>query len=112
MRTKNFEYILNLASPLPYPVSNDIAQSPSWKAIESAKASLGPRSIDAFLHRPAEELYDLEHDPDEVHNIASDPAFATTLDTMRAALSEFRRKTHDPWLEGSTSAFSTSHHDE
>lgn len=36
--------------------------------------------------KPAEELYDLHADPDEVHDLADDPAHRTVLDRLRAAL--------------------------
>ena len=36
--------------------------------------------------RVAEELYDLEKDPDEVVNLAGDPAYSAVLDEMREAL--------------------------
>ncbi|MFE2995375.1 sulfatase-like hydrolase/transferase [Nocardia sp. NPDC059246] len=38
--------------------------------------------------RPAEELYDTLADPDEIHNLATDPAYATDLRRMSAALDE------------------------
>ncbi len=31
------------------------------------------KPVNDYLHRPAEELYDPEADPDEQHNIADDP---------------------------------------
>jgi len=37
---------------------------------------------------PAEELYDLENDPDEVKNLAGDPRSAEVLERMRSALRE------------------------
>jgi arylsulfatase A-like enzyme len=41
-----------------------------------------------FEPRPAEELYDTEADPWELHNLAGDPAHAETLQRMRQALDE------------------------
>ncbi|MGW5111180.1 sulfatase-like hydrolase/transferase [Nocardia sp. NPDC004123] len=38
--------------------------------------------------RPAEELYDTHSDPDEIHNLATDPDYATDLRRMSAALDE------------------------
>jgi N-sulfoglucosamine sulfohydrolase len=66
---------------------------------------LGTRSLDAFLHRPAEELYDLSKDPDEVRNVASDPAYRKVIERMRTDMNKFRSETHDPWLPGQSSPF-------
>jgi len=38
--------------------------------------------------KPVEELYDTENDPWEIHNLASDPAHANRLATMRSAIKE------------------------
>jgi len=42
-----------------------------------------------FEPRATEALYDLTTDPDEVHNLAGDPAFAKTLAAMRTRLTEW-----------------------
>ncbi|HEY0624938.1 sulfatase [Sphingomonas sp.] len=107
VRTRTHSYILNLAHPLDYPVAGDVAGSPSWQAIAADPAiRLGKRSQAAYLRRPAEELYDLTRDPDELVNLAADPAHAAVRDTLRARLLDMRKATRDPWLTGQTDPYS------
>ena len=104
VRTRTHSYIVNLAWQLPYPVAGDVAESESWKAIAADPSiRLGRRTQAAYLQRPAEELYDLTSDPDEVVNRIDDPAYAGVRDRMRAMLLEMRQHTRDPWLAGQTS---------
>jgi N-sulfoglucosamine sulfohydrolase len=110
VRTRRYSYFLNLEPSLAVPVASDVQQSPSWKAITSTPgAKLGKRTLDAFTHRPAEELYDLSTDPDEIANLASDPAHATVMAEMRKQIRDWRAATHDPWLEGVTDPFGHAH---
>lgn len=107
VRTRTHSYILNLAHPLDYPIAGDIAGSPSWKAISADPTiPLGKRSQAAYRKRPAEELYDLTRDPDELFNLAADPAHAAVRDVLRARLLEMRKATRDPWLAGQTDPYS------
>jgi arylsulfatase A-like enzyme len=48
----------------------------------------------------AEALYDLLFDPNEVRNVAAEPAMAEVLADMRARLDRHMRATHDPLLNG------------
>ena len=106
LRTREYEYIVNLAAPLEFPIAGDIASSPTWRAIEARPAvGLGARTTQAFLHRPPEELYDLRKDPAEVHNLAADPAHRAVLERMSAELTKFRSDTKDPWLPGQSAVF-------
>jgi len=106
LRTREYKYIVNLASPLEFPIAGDIASSPTWRAIAARPAvGLGARTVQAFLHRPPEELYDLRKDPAEVHNLAADPAHRAVLERMRAEMKKFRTDTHDPWLPGQAAVF-------
>jgi N-sulfoglucosamine sulfohydrolase len=59
---------------------------------------MGQRSVEAFLHRPKEELYDLTADPNELKNLAADPASATVLDDLRGKLRAWQKQTADPWM--------------
>ena len=45
--------------------------------------------------KEAEELYDLENDPHQIHNLAADPAQAETLERMRAALRDWMIRSGD-----------------
>lgn len=101
VRTRTHSYIQNLAWQLPYPIAGDVAESESWKAISADPAiKLGKRSQAAYIQRPAEELYDLRSDPDEVVNLIGDPSLAGVAAELRQALMQFRSKTKDPWLAG------------
>jgi len=106
VRTREYKYILNIAAPLEFPIAGDIASSPTWQAVAARPSvGLGARTVQAFLHRPDEELYDLRQDPSEVRNLAADPAHREVLERMRAEMTKFRAETHDPWLPGQATVF-------
>jgi len=50
----------------------------------------------AFAKHPAEELYDLLKDPDQMHNVAADTAYATTRTQMSDELDRYLVETADP----------------
>jgi N-sulfoglucosamine sulfohydrolase len=99
IRTRTHKLIRNLAHPLPFPFASDIYNSPSWQGVLSRNDTmLGKRTRDAFEHRPKEELFDLIKDPDELHNVADESAYAGTLKDLRSRLKEWQTATKDPWL--------------
>jgi N-sulfoglucosamine sulfohydrolase len=110
LRTRQYSYFHNLEPSLEVPIASDVALSPSWNAIVSTPGiRLGKRTLDAFRHRPAEELYDLAADPDEVINLAGDPVHAAALADLRKQLAAWRTATHDPWMAGVTDPFGPAH---
>jgi N-sulfoglucosamine sulfohydrolase len=109
MRTRRHLYITNLAAELSFPIAGDVAASPSWKAIQSTGAKLGQRSLEAWLRRPAEELYDVVADPGQLVNVAQQADYHDILQGMRASVRQWRADTKDPWLAGQTSPFEHSH---
>ena len=101
VRTRSHAYIRNLAAERSYPIAKDILESLSWKAVLGGRpGQAGTRSLEAYLHRPAEELYDLERDPGQTKNLAGDPAFAGILAEMRQKLAALADRTNDPWIVG------------
>ena len=100
LREGDYKYILNLAHGLPYPFASDLQDSPTWQGVLQRKAPqeyYGRRTVDAYLHRPREELYDLRSDPDETRNLATDDRHRDRLEQMRKKLQDWQVKTADPW---------------
>lgn len=52
-----------------------------------------------FGKRPAEELYDLAKDPDQIHNLAADPAYAQAKSRLSARVDGWMRETNDPRVD-------------
>jgi N-sulfoglucosamine sulfohydrolase len=73
-----------------------------------AKIDSAPDHIRAAYHRmkkpPAFELYDLQNDPYEFHNLADDPKHATVLNDLKARLKAWRVQTADPLLDANNLA--------
>jgi len=53
-----------------------------------------------FGKRPAQELYDQRRDPDQLHNVADDPAYAKTRAELSQRLLDTLRATGDPRVQG------------
>ncbi|KPL10585.1 hypothetical protein AMJ85_05500 [candidate division BRC1 bacterium SM23_51] len=99
IRTRHHKYIHNLYPEVPFPHASDLLASPTWQGLlKRGEKMYGPRSVEAYLHRPLEEIYDLEKDPDEVRNVAGDPKYANVLAELRRKTVAFRKRTQDGWL--------------
>jgi N-sulfoglucosamine sulfohydrolase len=99
VRERRFKLIWNIAHGLEYPFASDLWASATWQATLRDRAEhYGKRTVDAYLHRPAFELYDLQADPHEVNNLAGDPQHAEKLEQMKAKLKDFQKRTKDPWI--------------
>jgi arylsulfatase A-like enzyme len=59
----------------------------------------------AFAKRPSEELYDLKHDPDQVKNLATEPAFAAKKQELSARLMKILTEANDPRVTGDGGTF-------
>lgn len=98
VRNRRFKLIWNLAHELVFPFAADLLKSSTWQSvIRRGKTVYGRRTVDALLHRPRYELYDLEHDPHEVNNLADTPKLRPVLIDLLQKLDDFQRDTNDPW---------------
>jgi N-sulfoglucosamine sulfohydrolase len=99
VRTRKYKLIWNIAHGLDYPFASDLYASATWQGVlRRGDKTYGPRTVEAYLHRPRFELYDLETDPWEGKNLADDQGFAEVLAELKAKLKAWQQQTKDPWI--------------
>jgi N-sulfoglucosamine sulfohydrolase len=126
IRTKDWLYIRNFAPdrwPMGAPANErsapeavakntfatfadmDAGPTKAWLVAHGAEPANKKFYDLAFAKRPAEELYDLRNDPDEINNIAADPACADIRAKLNAQLMEELKRTGDPRVTGDGSTY-------
>lgn len=94
-----FKLIFNIAHELPYPFASDLYASPTWQmALKDKLPVYGRRATSAYIHRPRFELYDLNADPDELHNLVDHPGQANRFTELQDKLKAWQQQTRDPWV--------------
>ena len=99
--TERFKYIKNMHPEFLY--TNHLTRNvhidhnkhwPEW--MEQAKSDPKAAAIvRAYVARTAEELYDLQQDPNEQHNLAQDSAYADILLALRNDLHQLMQESRD-----------------
>jgi N-sulfoglucosamine sulfohydrolase len=101
IQDNNFGYIYNFWSDGILNISGDALGGLTWKAmVEAAKNDPEiAKRVELFRHRIPEEFYDFRNDPDALHNLINDPAYAGEIqkfrDKMLVAMSNYK----DPALQ-------------
>jgi N-sulfoglucosamine sulfohydrolase len=100
VRERKYKLIWNIAYPLPFPFASDLWAAPTWQAQyrQGADAPYGAKTVGSYIQRPEFELFDLEADPHEGHNLALNPDHAELLEIMKRKLKQFQQRTNDPWV--------------
>lgn len=99
IRTDRYKLILNLAHQLPYPFASDLYGSATWQAtLRGERSHYGRRRIADYTFRPRYELYDLQSDPGELHNLVESATHAAVFKDLAARLKAYQQKTRDPWI--------------
>jgi arylsulfatase A-like enzyme len=102
VRDRNWKYIRNLDPTREFHTHIDRAESKSYWDSWIEKAKTDPKAaviVRRYLHRPAEELYDLATDPDEIRNLAADADQSARLKEMRRLLDAWMSAQKDQGLE-------------
>ncbi|MGD8501716.1 MAG: sulfatase, partial [Phycisphaerales bacterium] len=99
VRERRYKLIWNIAHGLDYPFASDLWEASTWQAtIRRGAKYYGKRAVEAYLHRPKFELYDLENDPHEIRNLADNPRYEKIFTELKAKLRAFQKRTKDPWI--------------
>ncbi len=100
VRSGRYKLIWNIAYPLSYPFASDLYGSPTWQdTIKRGEYYVyGKRTVKDYEHHPQFELYDLDADPDELHNLADESDHHDTLLALQQKLKQFQKRTGDPWI--------------
>ena len=96
-RDAQYKYIRNLTPDATF--QNTVTEKwpifQTWRrAAEKGDADTATK-IDAYQHRPAEELYDVQADPYELHNLIDDPALADVHARLSARLDAWMKQQGD-----------------
>ena len=89
IRSGRFKYIMNLNHDVTFSdalTKNDTGEY--WRSWLQ-RAESDPHSamlVNRYIHRQPEELYDLETDPNELHNLAGNPVHRETVTSLRDQL--------------------------
>lgn len=99
IRSHKYKFIWNIAHGLQYSFASDLWRCATWQgALRDGLEMFGTRTVDAYLHRPRFELFDLEDDPEETINLAEEPKYAELVESFCTKLQVFQKKTGDPWF--------------
>jgi N-sulfoglucosamine sulfohydrolase len=100
VRERQYKLIWNIAHPLPFPFASDLWAAPTWQAQWKLgkDAPYGRKTVGSYIKRPEFELFDIQSDPHEGKNLASDPAHKETLERLQIKLKAFQAKANDPWI--------------
>jgi len=100
VRTKRYKYIRNFFPERPYTYFNCYKKLSypvlTLMEILYEQGKLTPEQAQFMAPtRPEEELYDLQDDPHEVHNLADNPKHQEILHELRAELEKWIKETGD-----------------
>ena len=99
IRDKRYRYQRNFFPHLPFAPYETYQFEASvyerWGELARQGKLKGAQEEYALRFKPLEQLYDSENDPEMVHNLAEDPAYADVLKQMRQRLHDWMIETRD-----------------
>ena len=100
VRDSRYRYIRNFTPDTPFLAPNAYKekQYPVWNLLKELHAAGKLTPAHEFLCQPkmpVEELYDLQTDPWEIHNLAGDPKHEETLKRLRTVLEKWIEDSND-----------------
>jgi len=97
VQDKNFGYIFNPWADGKFWYRNNNEGLTMKAMVQAAKTdSQAAQRVNMFRYRSAQELYDLNNDPDCLNNLVDKPEFKSKLRNMQSLLYDWMKKTKDP----------------
>jgi N-sulfoglucosamine sulfohydrolase len=101
-RGERFLYIRNFEPELPYAghiiYRNQSNIMQEWFRLQAERRLSGPAALWMRTNRPAEELYDTQADPHQIHDLSANPSHRSTLERMRQAVTAWMTRVGDQGL--------------
>lgn len=97
IHTKKFNYVFNSWATGKYEFKSAAQSHTSYKVMKKLSKTDADvkKRFDYLNFRAVEELYDLENDPDALHNLINDPKYADEVKAMRKAMEKWMKETND-----------------
>ena len=99
VRDQQFKYIRNFEPQLPYSqrisYGEEMPTMQAWRKWNAEGKLNDTQKLFFAKTKPKEELYDCNADPNEIHNLATDPKYAAKLKELSAAMDKWIEQTHD-----------------
>jgi len=102
IRTRQYRLIHNMAYRMPFPIDQDFYASPTFQDLLARthynKSLAWFTTLHDYYYRSSLELYDVEHDPEERNNLASDTRYRALTQSLSKQLLAWQNATSDPWI--------------
>ena len=102
VRNNQFRLIHNINFKMPYPIASDLFTSPTFqdilKNVKNNASTKWFKDTQSYYYRSEWELFDLQNDPHELKNLASESSLQNMLKDMKDQLLGWQNVTNDPWL--------------
>lgn len=100
VRSERYQLIENLESPKPNPTPGveGYIEREAVK-VEGLVDNPALEAVKEYVAPPKFELYDLQEDPENYHNLADKPELKDIQDELKAELDKWRKETDDPLLK-------------
>jgi N-sulfoglucosamine sulfohydrolase len=101
IQNEEFGYIYNFWADDQLEIRGDATGGLTWRAmIEAGKKDPEiAKRVELFRYRVPEEFYHFKEDPDGLHNLIDDPAYAAEIDHFRREMLKMMKRYNDPAYE-------------
>ena len=102
IRKQRFKLIHNMNFLMPFPIDQDFYISSTFQdLLNRTREHIDTHwfmSLYDYYYRPRWQLFDLQHDPEELVNLAGKTDYKEIFESLRLELHKWQNSTCDPWI--------------